>query len=91
MRGTPMILGTLEEIIDDEHGIVTPYAGLEYYVPILSFVDKDQLEIGCSVLLNHRNHAVVGVLTDDADPMVSVIRVDKAPVENYADIGGLEE
>jgi 26S proteasome regulatory subunit T2 len=49
------------------------------------------LEIGCSVLLNHRNHAVVGVLTDDADPMVSVIRVDKAPVENYADIGGLEE
>jgi 26S proteasome regulatory subunit T2 len=41
--------------------------------------------------LNHRNHAVVGVLTDDADPMVSVIMVDKAPIENYADIGGLEE
>ena len=41
MRGTPMILGTLEEIIDDEHCIVTPYSGLEYYVPILSFVDKD--------------------------------------------------
>jgi len=41
MRGTPMTVGSLEEIIDDEHAIVTPHAGLEYYVPIFSFVDKD--------------------------------------------------
>jgi len=24
MRGTPMVVGTLEEIIDDEHAIVSP-------------------------------------------------------------------
>ena len=41
MRGTPMTVGTLEEIIDDEHAIVTPNVGLEYYVPVLPFVDKD--------------------------------------------------
>jgi 26S proteasome regulatory subunit T2 len=34
--------------------------------------------------------SVVGVLADDADPMVSVMKVDKAPLESYADIGGLE-
>ena len=28
--------------------------GSEHYVSILSFVDKDQLEPGCSVLLNHK-------------------------------------
>jgi len=90
MRGTPMTVGTLEEIIDDEHAIVTPHAGLEYYVPILSFVDKDQLEPGCSLLLNHRSHAVVGLMNDEVDPMVSVMKVEKAPLESYADIGGLE-
>jgi 26S proteasome regulatory subunit T2 len=90
MRGTPMTVGTLEEIIDDEHAIVTPHVGLEYYVPILSFVDKDQLEPGCSVLLNHRSHAVVGLMNNEVDPMVSVMKVDKAPLESYADIGGLE-
>merc|ERR1712166_835870 len=90
MRGTPMTVGTLEEIIDDEHAIVTPHVGLEYYVPILSFVDKDQLEPGCSLLLNHRSHAVVGLMNDEVDPMVSVMKVDKAPLESYADIGGLE-
>jgi hypothetical protein len=48
-----------------EHAIVTPHAGLEYYVPILSFVDKDQLEPVCSLLLNHRSHAVVGLMNDE--------------------------
>ena len=90
IRGTPMCVGTLEEIIDDEHAIVSPQAGLEYYVPIFSFVDKDQLEPGCSVLLNHRSHSVIGVMNDEVDPMVSVMKVDKAPTESYADIGGLE-
>merc|ERR1712124_129264 len=58
---------------------------------ILSFVDKDQLEPGCSVLLNHKVHAVVGVLGDDTDPMVSVMKLEKAPQESYADIGGLDQ
>lgn len=74
-----MQVGTMEEIIDEEHAIVTPNHGLEYYVPVLSIVDKDQLEPGCSVLLHHRNHTVVGLLTDDVDPMVSVMKVEKAP------------
>lgn len=41
LRGTPLNVGDLEEIIDDEHAIVAPHAGLEYYVPVLSIVDKD--------------------------------------------------
>lgn len=41
LRGTPLIVGNLEEIIDDDHTIVAPHASLEFYVPILSIVDKD--------------------------------------------------
>ncbi|KIR58980.1 26S protease regulatory subunit 4 [Cryptococcus bacillisporus CA1873] len=90
LRGSPMGVGTLEEIIDDDHAIVSSGGGSEYYVGIMSFVDKDLLEPGCSVLLHHKTHAVVGVLADDTDPMVSVMKLDKAPTESYADIGGLE-
>ena len=90
MRGTPMSVGNLEEIIDDNHAIVSTSVGSEHYVSILSFVDKDQLEPGCSVLLNHKVHAVVGVLSDDTDPMVAVMKLEKAPTESYADIGGLD-
>merc|ERR1712131_197212 len=90
LRGTPMSVGTLEEIIDDTHAIVSTSVGSEHYVSILSFVDKDQLEPGCSVLLNHKVHAIVGVLSDDTDPMVTVMKLEKAPQETYADIGGLD-
>ncbi|CAO1614535.1 unnamed protein product [Jaminaea pallidilutea] len=90
LRGSPMTVGTLEEIIDDEHAIVSSATGPEHYVSIMSFVDKDMLEPGCSVLLHNHSNAVVGVLADDADPMVSVMKVDKAPTESYEDVGGLE-
>merc|ERR1712025_45451 len=90
LRGTPMSVGSLEEIIDDNHAIVSTSVGSEHYVSILSFVDKDQLEPGCSVLLNHKVHAVIGVLGDGTDPMVSVMKLEKAPQESYADIGGLD-
>ncbi|KRY52921.1 26S protease regulatory subunit 4, partial [Trichinella britovi] len=110
LRGSPMAVGTLEEVIDDTHAIVSTSVGSEHYVTILSFVDKDQLEPGCTVLLNHKvwtmdvswssfifsqfqnlqTHSVIGVLTDDTDPMVSVMKLEKAPKETYADVGGLD-
>ena len=33
---------------------------------------------------------MVGVLSDDTDPMVTVMKLEKAPTESYADIGGLD-
>ena len=90
IRGNPLSVGTLEEIIDDTHAIVSSSMGPEYYVAIMSFVDQNLLETGCQVLLHNKVQAVVGILADDADPMVSVMKVEKAPLESYADIGGLE-
>jgi len=91
LSGTPLIIGTLEEMIDEDHCIVSTAMGPQYYVNILSFVDKDLLEPSCTVLLNYKMYAVVGILSDETDPMVNVMKVDKAPLETYADIGGLEQ
>ncbi|KAK1145717.1 hypothetical protein N8T08_003955 [Aspergillus melleus] len=91
MRGSPMGVGNLEELIDDDHAIVSSATGPEYYVSIMSFVDKDLLEPGASILLHHKSVSVVGVLTEESDPLVSVMKLDKAPTESYADIGGLEQ
>ena len=90
LRGAPLTVGTLEEIIDDSHAIVSSGQS-EHYVTMLSFVDKDQLEPNCAVLLHAKTSSIVGILADDTDPLVSVMKVDKAPLESYADIGGLEK
>merc|ERR1719395_415225 len=85
-----MTVGSLEEIIDENHAIVSVHGQTENYVNILSIVDKDQLEPNASLLLHNKTMSVVGLLTDEVDPLVSVMKVDKAPLESYADIGGLE-
>ena len=54
LRGSPMSVGNLEELIDENHAIVSSSVGPEYYVGILSFVDKDQLEPGCSILMHNK-------------------------------------
>jgi 26S proteasome regulatory subunit T2 len=96
LRGSPMAIGTMEEIIDDDHAIISTSSGPEFYVSIMSYVDKDLLEPGCQVLLHHKTQAIetqaiVGVLQDDTDPLVNIMKLDKAPTESYADIGGLEQ
>lgn len=91
LRGMPMYVGSLEEIVDENHAIVSMSSGPEYYVGITSFVDKDQLEPGSTLLLHQKSMGIVGILQDEVDPLVSTMKVDKAPLETYADIGGLEQ
>ena len=86
-----MSVGVLEELIDDTHAIISSSMGPEYYVTIMSFVNQDLLEPGASILLHQKTMSVVGILADDADPLVAVMKVEKAPLESYADIGGLYE
>merc|ERR1719410_2133911 len=78
LRGTPLNVGSLEELIDDNHAIVSSSVGPEYYVNILSSVNQDLLEPGCAVLLHNKTMSIVGILQEDADPMVSVMKVEKA-------------
>jgi 26S proteasome regulatory subunit T2 len=54
-----MAVGTLEEIIDDNHAIISTSVGYEQYVTIMSFVDKVQLESKCTVLLNHKVNILI--------------------------------
>jgi ATP-dependent 26S proteasome regulatory subunit len=54
LRRSPMNMGNLEEIIYENHAIVSSSVGPEYYVNVLSFVDKDQLEPGCAILMHNK-------------------------------------
>lgn len=91
LRKTPNIVATLEEIVDENHVIVSHQAGVEYYVPMPSFVDRGLIQIGQSVLCHSNSMAVVGVLPDDSNPLLSAMKVESPPEESYADIGGLDE
>ena len=74
LRGTPMAVGTLEEIIDDNHAIVSTSVGSEYYVNMLSFVDKDLIEPGCTVLLNNKVcYSIIRCVTEFYNPQFNML------------------
>jgi hypothetical protein len=54
LRGSPMSVGNSKEIIDENHAIVSSPMGPEYYVNVLSFMDKDQLEPCCVILMHNK-------------------------------------
>ena len=41
----------------------------------MSFVEKDELEPKSSVLLNHRGMSIVGIMQNDVDPLLNVMKV----------------
>ncbi|CAL9780314.1 unnamed protein product, partial [Musa acuminata subsp. burmannicoides] len=59
LRESPMSAGNLEELIDENHAIVSSSVGTEYYVRILSFVDKDQLELEFAILMHNKKVVTV--------------------------------
>ncbi|KAM3341497.1 hypothetical protein P3S68_026463 [Capsicum galapagoense] len=63
--------------------------GPEYHVEIFSFVDKDQLK-PCAIWMHNKVLSVVGLRQNEVNPMVSVMKFEKAPSELYADFGGLD-
>lgn len=64
--------------------------GSNYYVRVLSILDRELLKSGCSIALHKYSNAVVDVLPPEADSSIQMLRPDEKPEISYADIGGLD-
>ena len=99
LRGTPTTLARVHELFHDEQHAVVVVEGSkrEWYVPILSIVDKDLIRLNALVMVKatgtYKNvpTAVVGVLDDSVDSNASGYKVEKAPIETFDDVGGCEQ
>ncbi|KAK9079922.1 hypothetical protein SSX86_001597 [Deinandra increscens subsp. villosa] len=55
---------------------------------IFSYFSQDSVKLG-DLVVKKQILSVVGLLQYAMEPMVSVMKVEEAPLESYADIGGL--
>ena len=62
IQSVPLVIGQFLEIIDHNHGIVSSTTGSNYYVRILSTLDREQLKPNASVALHRHSHSVVDIL-----------------------------
>ncbi|NHJ39537.1 MAG: proteasome-activating nucleotidase [Asgard group archaeon] len=91
MKRSPLITGTIVDALDDGRAVVRSSSGPSFVVNVIKSIKKDLLKPNSRVALNQRNFAIVEVLPQQKDPMVSAMEVEDRPSVSYEDVGGLEE
>lgn len=90
IQSVPLVIGQFLEMVDANTGIVGSTTGSNYYVRILSTINRELLKPSSSVALHRHSHALVDILPPEADSTISMIGADEKPDVSYSDIGGLD-
>jgi ATP-dependent 26S proteasome regulatory subunit len=84
------VIGQFLEAIDQNNGIVGSTTGSNYYVRILSTIDRELLKHSASVALHKHSNALVDILPPESDSSITMLGADEKPDVSYVDIGGLD-
>jgi 26S proteasome regulatory subunit T3 len=90
IQSVPLVIGQFLEMVDANYGIVGSTAGSNYYVRILSTLDRERLKPNSSVALHRHSHAVVDVLPPESDSSIQMMQMSERPDVSYQDIGGMD-
>jgi 26S proteasome regulatory subunit T3 len=90
IQSVPLVIGQFIEMIDENHGLVSSTSGSNYYVRILSTLDREQLKPNSSVALHRHSHSVVNILPPESDSSIQMMQVTEKPDISYQDIGGCD-
>ncbi|SBS82599.1 26S protease regulatory subunit 6B homolog [Plasmodium ovale curtisi] len=90
IQSVPLIIGQFLDIIDNNYGIVSSTAGSNYYVRILSTLNKEELKPSVSVALHRHSHSIVNILPSESDSSIQLLQVSERPNVKYTDLGGLD-
>ena len=91
LKSPPLIVGHLQDILDDERAIVRSSNGTVFQVSINQRLDADKLRPGTRIALNQDTLSIIEILHDAWDPMVSGAEMMEKPNTTYESVGGLDE
>ncbi len=91
MKKPPLIIGTLQDILDSDRAIVRSSNGTVFQVSLNQRIEPSKLKPGTRVALNQDTLAIIEVLHDAWDPMVSGAEMVEKPDVTYSEVAGLDE
>ncbi|NCG42311.1 MAG: proteasome-activating nucleotidase [Euryarchaeota archaeon] len=91
MRKPPLIIGTLQDILDSDRAIVRSSNGTVFQVSLNQRIEPSKLQPGTRVALNQDTLAIIEVLHDAWDPMVSGAEMVEKPDVTYGEVAGLDD
>ncbi|XP_068155251.1 26S proteasome regulatory subunit 6B [Drosophila tropicalis] len=90
IKAVPLVIGQFLEAVDENNGIVASTTGSNYYVRVLSTIDREQLKPSASVALHKQSNSLVDLIPPEADSTITMMSPDEKPDVSYSDIGGLD-
>ena len=90
IQAVPLVIGQFLEMVDENAGIVSSTTGSNYYVRILSTLNRELLKPSSSVALHRHSNALVDILPPEADSSISLLSDAERPDVKYSDVGGMD-
>jgi 26S proteasome regulatory subunit T3 len=90
IQSVPLVIGQFLEMIDTHTGIVGSTTGSNYYVRVLSTIDRELLKPASSVALHRHSNSLVDVLPPEADSSIQLLGAGEKPDVSYQNIGGYD-
>ena len=91
MKAPPLLVGTIEDVLDNDRIVVRSTAGPSFVVNISQYVPKEKIRAGAKVALNKQSFAIVHLIPQSYDPSITAAEIIEKPKVTYKDIGGLEK
>ncbi|RPG69474.1 MAG: AAA family ATPase [Euryarchaeota archaeon TMED99] len=91
LKTPPLIIGHLQDVLDDRTAIVRSSNGTVFQVSLNQRLEPEKLKPGTRVALNQDTLAVIEVLHEAWDPMVSGAEMVEKPDITYDSVAGLDE
>lgn len=89
IQAVPLLIGQFVEMVDENYAVVSS-ANDQFYVRVLSTLNREELKTNCSIALHKHSHSVVEILPPEADSTVNQLAIAEKPDVSYSDIGGLD-
>lgn len=83
IQSVPLVIGQFLEMVDTNSGIVGSTTGSNYYVRILSTLNRELLKPSASVALHRHSNALVDILPPEADSSISLLSQSERPDVTY--------
>jgi len=90
IRSVPLVIGQFLEMIDPVTAIIGSTTGSNYYVRVLSTIDRELLKPSSSVALHRHSHSLVDVLPPESDSSIQLLGQGEKPDVTYQNIGGYD-
>ena len=90
IQSVPLVIGQFLELVDENYAIVSSTAGSNYYVRVLSTLNRELLKPSSSIALHRHSHSVVDILPNETDASIQLMQMGEKPDVTYQDVGGLD-